>query len=168
MSDPDQADQAAQLLAKVTGPDRESGLRLDRHGQWSHRGTPVTHHRLSRALTRWIDRADDGRFVVRVGPDFWAYIEVEDAPFQAAVTAVDEAGLHLALSDDTGEIQDRGEILVGEDEAWYVVVKEGRFEALLTRGAQAHLGEYVEEDPSAPAGYCLSLPAGRRLPFAPR
>ena len=36
--------------------------------------------------------ADVGRFVLRVSEDFWAFIDVEDAPFQASLTGSAEGG----------------------------------------------------------------------------
>ena len=59
-------------------------------------------------------------------------------------------------------------IFVGVDDAWYVPVKDGRFEARLGRGAMVHLADYLEEDDAEPEGVVLRLPEGLRIGFAPR
>ena len=150
--------------------DRESGLRLDRNGRWHHQGVAVTHERLARALSRWLDRDDEsGRFVLRVSDDFWAYVEVEDAPYQAALTDLAPGGgLALLLSDGTQQTFTGPAIRVGADDAWYVPVKDGRFEARLGRGAMVHLADYLEEDAAEPEGVVLVLPQGLHIRFAPR
>src|SRR3979411_2037069 len=55
-----------------------SGLRLDREGRFWHRGDLLEHARTVAALHRGLHRAADGRWAVRIGPE-WGYVEVEDA-----------------------------------------------------------------------------------------
>jgi hypothetical protein len=163
-------DLAPEALFKELDPDtRESGLRLDRSGQWHHEGVPVAHARLHRALTRWLERdPETGRFRLRVGPDWWAWVDVEDAPYQAQLLAVDEAGLHLRLSDER-KLTFAGEaLLVGGDDAWYVPLDEPGLEARLARGAMSSLAEHLQEAPETELGVCLALPGPRRVDFAPR
>lgn len=171
------APKAAEVLLKGMDPERrESGLRLDRNGVWHHEGVAVTHERLARALSRWLDRhPDSDRFVLRPTPEFWAWVDVEDAPFQATLTGVTpDGGLGLLLSDGSEEIFRGPSIAVGADDAWYVRVRDSRFEARLGRGAMVHLADYLVED--APAGdgrddddrVSLHLPGGLRIPFEPR
>jgi hypothetical protein len=165
---------AAQVLLKGMDPEsRESGLRLDRHGVWHHENVPVTHERLARALSTWLDHhpddPDSDRFVLRPSPEFWAWVDVEDAPFQATLSELtDEGGLCLTLSDGSEEIYDGPSIAVGADDAWYVTVRDGSFEARLGRGAMIHLADYLEEDDSADQGVALHLPGGRHLLFTER
>jgi len=171
MSDDHLGPKAADVLLKGMDPDsRESGLRLDRNGVWHHQDVPVTHERLSRALSRWLDRHPDSeRFVLRPTPEFWAWVDVEDAPFQASLTRLTEDGaLCLLLSDGAEETYDGSTIAVGEDDAWYVTVRDGSFEARLGRGAMVHLADYVEEDEDADDGVALHLPGNRRMAFTQR
>ena len=63
------------LLRKLR---EQSGLRLDREGRFWHRGDLLEHARTLAALHRGLHRAEDGRWAVRIGPE-WAYVEVEDA-----------------------------------------------------------------------------------------
>jgi hypothetical protein len=147
--------------------DRDSGLRLDRSGVWWHQGEPVTHARLALALTRWLDRDDAGRFVIQPQPGVWAWVEVEDAPYQAHLTAGVDGALAVVLSDGSEEPWTARVIEVGADDAWYVPVKAGRFTARLSRAAQALLAEHVIEHAGG-EGYALTLPDGRSVAFAPR
>ncbi len=145
----------AEALFKDVDPDRrESGLRLDRHGRWHHRGIPVTHERLHRALTRWLTRRPgQARHIIRVADDFWAWVEVEDAPYQAHLRAVLPDGLHLELSDEREVTWRDVTIAIGADDAWYVTLEprpdEAPPEARLARGAMAMLAEYLEETDEA-------------------
>jgi len=168
---------AAQVLLKGMDPDsRESGLRLDRHGVWHHEDVPVTHERLARALSAWLDHhpdhpnhPDSHRFVLRPSPEFWAWVDVEDAPFQATLTELtDQGDLCLTLSDGSEEIYHGPSIAVGADDAWYVTVRDGSFEARLGRGAMIHLADYLVEDKSSDQGVALHLPGGRHLLFTER
>lgn len=171
MSDDHLGPKAAQVLLKGMDPDsRESGLRLDRHGVWHHEDVPVTHERLARALFRWLDRHPDSeRYVLRPSPEFWAWVDVEDAPFQATLTGLtDQGGLCLLLSDGSEEIFDGLSIAVGADDAWYVPVRSGTFEARLGRGAMIHLADHLVQDDTADQGVALRLPGGHRITFSKR
>ncbi len=171
MTDDHLGPKAAEVLLKGMDPERrESGLRLDRSGVWHHEDTPVTHERLARALTRWLDHHPDSpRFVLRPTPEFWAWVDVEDAPFQASLMDLAEDGsLNLLLSDGAEETFGGPSIAVGDDDAWYVTVRDGTFEARLSRGAMVHLADYVQEDSDADDGVALHLPGGRRMEFTKR
>lgn len=163
-------EQQAETLFKEMDPvDRESGLRLDRDGKWHHQGVPVTHERLHRALTKWLDR-DPGadRFVIRVGPEFWAWVDVDDAPYQAYLQAVTEEGLVLRLSDERVLVWTGRHIAIGADDAWYITVGDPPLEARLSRGSLSALAEHLEEDPADPEVLRLELPGGQRVAFTPR
>ncbi len=167
---PDPLETQAETLFKEMDPTkRESGLRLDRDGRWHHQGVPVTHERLHRALTRWLTR-DPGaeRFVIRVGPDFWAWVDVDDAPYQAHLQTVTDQGLVLSLSDERLVVWSGTAIGVGADDAWYVEVGDPPMEARLSRGAMSTLAEYLEEDPDDEDAVRLALPGGRFVGFRTR
>lgn len=145
---------------------RESRLRLDRDGRWWHEGTLVQHQRLAAALHRWLDRLDDGRYVVRLDEARYAYVEVEDAPY--LVRTLDLSGeeqVRLTLSDGSEETLAPATLAVGGDDALYCRVKGGRFEARFSRAAHNTLAQQVEED--GESGFALRLgsrlwPVGRR------
>jgi hypothetical protein len=171
MTDGHLGPKAAQVLLKGMDPDtRESGLRLDRNGVWHHEDVAVTHERLATALTGWLDRDPDSeRYVLRPTPEFWAWVDVEDAPFQAVLTGLTDRGeLALLLSDGSEEIFAGPSIAVGADDAWYVTVRDGTCEARLGRGAMNQLADYLTEDDDADEGVALQLPADRRITFSTR
>jgi uncharacterized protein len=127
---------------------RQSGLRLDREGRWWHEGCPVEHRGLAQALCRWLDQLDDGRYVVRLDADRYAYVEVEDAPYLVlTVTLEREAdGVHLQLHLSDGSVEELAyaTLSVGREQALYCQVRE-RFAARFSRAAYYLVGELIEE-----------------------
>jgi len=142
--DPSTGELAPALLEQF----RQTGLRLDRRGRWWHEGEPVEHERLKQALFSWLDRLEDGRYVLRLDQERFAYVEVEAEPF--IVRAVDlEAGpqgvrVHLHLNDGGGEELAYGTLAVAPDNALTCEVR-GRFRARFSSGATTALGELIEE-----------------------
>jgi tRNA threonylcarbamoyladenosine biosynthesis protein TsaB len=141
---------------------RQSGLRLDREGRWWHEGSIIEHPRIARMLHLWLDRRDDGRYVLRFDErdeTLFAYVEVEDAPYVVRTVELDKGAaghveVHLRLSDESVEELDYGSLAVGEDNALYCRVKQGRFDARFSRQAYYLIGELVEEDPLS-GGFAL-------------
>lgn len=125
---------------------RQTGLRLDREGRWWHEGQVVEHGGLLAALHRWLDRLEDGRYVLRLDERRYAYVDVEDAPYQVR-TVIRDPGqpLRLLLSDGSEEVLDPETLSVGDDHALYCRVKQGRFEARFSRGAYYLLADQIEE-----------------------
>jgi hypothetical protein len=142
---------------------RQIGLRLDREGRFWHQGELVTHAGVSAALHRMIDRLEDGRTIVRLDAERYAYLEVEDAPYQVRSVALERGAegplLFLLLGDGTEEELRYGSLRVGEADALYCEVKDGRFEARFSRPASRQLGELIEAD-ETPEGTLFFLRAG--------
>lgn len=159
-SEPSEAE-LAELIERL----RQTGLRLDRAGRWWHEGEVVRHARLAAALHRWLDRLPDGRYVLRLDAERYAYVEVEDAPY--VVRTIEREGpaeaqqLFVLLSDGTREELAYETLRVGRSEALYCEVK-GRFPARLSRQAQHLLGELIVE---VEGGFELAA-AGRRYAIA--
>jgi len=122
------------LLQKLR---EESGLRLDKEGQFWHRGTPVTHARTVAVLHHGIHRAPDGRWATRIGPE-WAYLDVEDAAL--FVRRIDGTRAQLA----SGEWAEIESLASGADDALYARVRGER--ARLTRTAQLSLADNLHEE----------------------
>jgi hypothetical protein len=57
---------------------RRSGIRIDKEGEFQHEGAPVRHEGLRQALFRWLDRLDDGRYILRLDAARFAYVDVDD------------------------------------------------------------------------------------------
>ena len=124
----------------------ESGLRLDRAGNFWHRGTPVTHARTVAVLHQGTHRAPDGRWATRIGRE-WAYLEVEDTAL--FVRRIDGRRAQLA-SGGWAEIES---LALGADDALYARI--GGERARLTRAAQLSLSDKLRED--SPGNFSVEL-----------
>ena len=147
------------------GRSRESTIRLDREGRFWHDGVRVGHPGMQRAFASWIDRhPDDGRFILQNGYD-WTYFSVDDVPFFVRAIRVTDAGVSVLLSDDSEEALDPASLAVGENDAVYLRVKGGRFEARLTPEAQTQLAPLLDE---TQAGEPALTFGGATYPIRPR
>lgn len=147
------------------GRSRESTIRLDREGRFWHDGVRVEHPGMQRAFASWIDRhPDDGRFILQNGYD-WTYFAVDDVPFFVQKLRVTGAGASVVLSDGSEEPLDPATLSIGANDAVYLRVKGGRFEARFMPEAQTELAPLlVETDAGDPA---LRL-CGATYPVRPR
>jgi uncharacterized protein len=62
---------------------RNIGLTLTAQGKFIHQGQLVTHARLHLALLGWLDVTPDGRDIVRLEGERFAYVTVEDTHLRA-------------------------------------------------------------------------------------
>jgi hypothetical protein len=135
------------------GRSRESTIRLDASGTFTHDGEVVLHPGLAQAMHTWIRRhPDDGRYILSNGYD-WTYFTVDDAPFTVRSVRRDGDHLVLALSDATEEEWDLTgpqSTRTGPDGALYAKVKRGAFEAKFTTHAQGKLAPFLEEVDGSP------------------
>jgi hypothetical protein len=127
------------------GRSRESSIRLDAAGRFSHDGAPVEHAGMARAFAGWIARhPDDGRYILTNGYD-WTYFTVEDVPYFVERVSEREGRLWLELSDGSGEPLDPSTLCTASEDALYVGVKGGAFEARFSRHAQLALAPWLDE-----------------------
>jgi hypothetical protein len=125
---------------------RRSGIRLDPEGRFWHEGGEVTHAGMRAAFFRWLDRNPDGRWVLRLDPERFVYLDVDDAPYLVRSIRWDGDRAIGLLSDGSDEDLDLGTLRVAAAGAAYVTVK-GRFPARLSTNAWAALEpRIVEED----------------------
>ncbi|HXN56130.1 MAG TPA: hypothetical protein VN874_07665 [Myxococcales bacterium] len=140
---------------------QESGLRLDREGQFWHRGEPIEHARTLVVLHRGLHRADDGRWATRIGSE-WGYVDVEDAGrFLRRIEEDPEAPGQLRGQLVTGDWVriDPASLAAGADDALYARVPPDGERARLTRAAQLSLAPLLREEGGP---FLLDL-AGRRV-----
>ena len=139
---------------------QDSGLSIDLEGRFRHRGDPITHARTLEALWRSLSRAEDGRYLVRIGHES-AYVRIEDAPYGVRGATAEPAGPLLHLTDGSAEPLDPSTLRLGRDGVLRCTVKGGH-RARFCRAAQASLGQLMEE--VEPGRYRLSLD-GRHWPI---
>jgi len=137
----------------------DSGIVLDREGRWLHDGEPVTHPKIVEAFNRGIERAPDGRYLLRFGDD-WCYVHVEDAPLTVEVALPqDGRAVGLRFSNGASELL-RPETLALREGVLYCRSEAG-LPARFSRSAQFALGSLLEEREGG--GFVLKLD-GREHP----
>jgi hypothetical protein len=129
---------------------RRSGIRIDRDGEFQHEGEPVRHEGLRQALFRWLDRLPDGRYVLRLDAQRFAYVDVDDTPLVARSARFDGEQVWLGLSDGSEEVLDPVTLSVDGLGAMRCRVRGGRLEARLSSSAAVVVGELIEGDLSRP------------------
>lgn len=124
---------------------RTIGLVLDRAGVFWHQGVKVEHPRLHEALLRWLDVRDDGRDVIRLDDQRYAYVTVEDAHLRARSVRWEPATETLAVlwDDDLVRELEYATLAVGAGEAIYARV--GRLRGRIAGSAYHQLVEHVVE-----------------------
>jgi hypothetical protein len=132
-----------------SGRTRESTIVLDRVGRFWHDDALVEKPSLRRAFSRWIGRhPDNGRFILSNDYD-WTYFTVEDVPFFVEAIRTEEGPngttLLLWLSDGSREPLTPSGMRIGQQDAVYVSVKAGQYEARFTQSAQLALAPLLVE-----------------------
>lgn len=122
-------------------------LRIDRDGAWYHEDVEVTHAGILANLREGLQRDAEGHHL-RIGP-VRVPVEVDDVPFVVVRVEALGEGLALILNDDTREPLRPETLRVGAGEAPYCAVKDGRFEARLSRAAAYQLLAHMQEDPTS-------------------
>jgi hypothetical protein len=119
-------------------------LRVDVDGNWYDDDVEITHHGVLANLRGNLRRDAEGYFIqtrVRIP------VTVDDVPW--VVTRIERRGdhLHAILNDGTETVVDPATLRIGPGDVPYCAVKDGAFEARLSRAATFQLlghGEYDE------------------------
>lgn len=142
-------------------PLRDSGIRIDKQGNFWHNGQPVTHQGLRQALFAWLDRLPppDGRHILRLDETRYAFIEVQDTPLVANTLRLQTHGntcqAWLSLSDGTEEPLPSDGLSVDAQGTLRVPVRGGALQARLSTAAASALAPYLQETQGA---WTLTLP----------
>ena len=131
---------------------RRSGIKVDRQGRFWHQGGEVEHVGLRQALFRWLDRLPppDGRYVLRLDAERFAYLEVEDTPLVATSLRFDDGGRALlGLQDGLEEPLDPTTLTVDADGILRCQVRATQIEVRLDTSAAATLADKIEGPPDA-------------------
>src|SRR5438034_10548074 len=105
-------------------------LRIDANGDWFDADVEITHAGILANLRSLLRRDAQGYFIqtrVRIP------VEVEDVPFVVARIERRGEALHAFLSDGTESDVDPTTLRVGPDDVPYCAVRNGAFEARLSR-----------------------------------
>ena len=133
---------------------RTIGLSLDAAGRLWHQGEEVAHARLRQAILRWLDVRADGRDIVRLDEQRYAYIDVaaEHLRVTSARWVPDDGGdrLELSLDDGTTEELAYATLTSGADDALRCRVRGGKLRARFTTAAQQVALERVEDEGAGP------------------
>jgi hypothetical protein len=118
-------------------------LRIDVDGDWFDDDVAITHAGILANLRSLLKRDAEGYFIqtrVRIP------VEVGDVPF--VVTRIERRGetLHAFLSDGTEADVDPATLRVGPDDVPYCAVRDGAFEARLSRAAAFQLLALADYD----------------------
>ena len=120
----------------------DSGIRLDADGRFWHDGELIENANVSRAFHRGLERAPDGRWMVRFGWD-WAFIQIDDAPYQVLGISLGDP-IRIRLDDESEEPLDPGSLRASSEGVLYARVKQGA-DARLSRAAQGQLAPLLHE-----------------------
>jgi hypothetical protein len=143
---------------------RQSGIRIDKEGEFQHEGAPVRHEGLRQALFRWLDRLPDGRVVLRLDERRFAYVEVDDTPLVVRGARIDGARVLLTLSDGAEEPLLPETLTIDAAGVMRCTARDGKLEARLSTAAAAALAEVIDDRVTPPA----LLLGERRFPLRPR
>jgi hypothetical protein len=139
---------------------RETTITRDREGRWFHDGEPIAQQAIERAFDRWIDRAPDGRYILKNSVN-WAYVRVDGAPIFVRSVSLEGEAVFLRLSDDRRERLVSSTLRQGLlDGALYCDVRAGTMSARFDRSAGFLLVDRVGGEDEA--GPFLALD-GRRV-----
>ena len=138
---------------------RQSGIRIDREGEFQHEGAPVRHEGLRQALFRWLDRLPDGRVILRLDERRFAYVDVDDTPLVARGARVDGDRVLLTLSDGAEESLSPDTLTIDDAGVLRCTVRDGKLEARLSTAAAAAVADVIVDDGGTPA----LLLGGRRV-----
>lgn len=115
---------------------------MDRDGDWFDGEVQITHPGILASLRRSLQRDGDGYFIqtrVRIP------VQVDDRPFVVTRLEVRGQRLHAHLHDGSECEVDPSTLRLGPGEVPYCEVKDGRFEARVSRAAAYQLWRLAPE-----------------------
>jgi hypothetical protein len=154
----------AELPPELIEKFRQTGIRLDREGRFWHEGGEITHKRFRLTLLRWLDILPDGRPILRLDDERYAYVDVDDA--HLIVTGLRWQGdrAFVTINDGSEEELDYGSLSQAADHTIYCQVRDKRLTARIATQAYYSLANRIEE---AGTGFVLKAKGGSH-PIASR
>lgn len=142
------------------GYSRETAIRRDALGRWFENEVAITHPKLVRALNRWLEVDEEGRFRLR-NAIHWVYAQVEGPLCFVQRVALEGDRLRLELSNES-RVDLPPEALFLSAEGRIACRLPSGASAWFSREAASQLGEWLEEDASGAVGLGL---AGKFYPL---
>jgi hypothetical protein len=142
---------------------RNIGLALDRRGRFWHQGVEVTHARTHLALLRWLGKSAEGRDIIRLDDQRFAYVTVEDAHLRATRAVWFEGRCQVTWDDESTEELAYSTVCISRDNALYAAVRGGSLRGRIAGAAYLAVAEQIE-----PVGDAFMLrAAGSNAVLAP-
>jgi hypothetical protein len=140
------------------GLSRETRIRRDTRGRWWNGEDPITHPMLVKAFDSWIERTDQGRYVLKNDIN-WAYVTIEGAPIDVRACRLERdgeriTGCVLVLSDGREEPLALRTLRESSDGALYCDVRGGTMPARFDTHAAVQLSDALVE---TTAGAALAI-----------
>lgn len=132
------------LSAEALDRMRAIGLRLDGRGRFWHEQHPVTHARLHLALLRWMDVLPDGRTIVRLDEQRFAYLDVEDTHLRARTARWDGDRCWITWDDEHDEELPYSQLSIASDHALLCPARSGRLRGRIAGSAYHTVVSRVE------------------------
>lgn len=132
-----------------------SGITLSKEGVFHHEGDPVVNPKIHDLFSRGIEVRDDGRTILRVGPQ-WCYVTPEDTAFFVCGCAIGPEHIRLRLNDFSKENLVPLSLVLSEEGILYTRVKEGEHWARFSRNAFHQLSDHFLSDSSLRSGFRLN------------
>lgn len=130
------------------GASSEVDIRRDAEGRWYHEGVLVEHEGVARSFDAWVDRHENGRYVLRNEVN-WAFVEIEGPPMFVRRVQVQPEALQLELSGGLVEALKPETLRRDREGRLYCQVRGGRLTAAFGRQAMFDLSPVLEGDEQA-------------------
>ena len=141
---PTKSDHLSDAQLALRGLSRETDIVLDAGGRFFAGGVEFTHPRTVAAFSRWIERTEDDRYVLR-NDIHYVYLEVQGAPLHARGLDVEGDVAFLLLQGDEREPLDPATLCEGPDGTLYARVRDGSWPVRLHPAAALALAPLLSE-----------------------
>ena len=158
--EPTKSDHLSDADLALRGLSRETDIVLDAEGRFWSGPQPISHPNVVEAFSRWIDRTDAGRYVLR-NAIHYVYLDVHDAPLHARAVEIDEDGATLLLQGGVRERLRPETLRQGPEGTIYASGRDGTWPIRLHPAAVLGLEPLLREE----GGEVALAIAGARFPI---
>ena len=121
---PTPSDHLSDADIALRGFSRETDIRLDAEGRFWSGSQPIAHPNVVAAFSRWIERTDEQRYVLR-NAIHYVYLDVQGAPLHALNVEVEGEGVTLLLQGGVSEPLRAESLREGPDGVLYASGRDG-------------------------------------------